>query len=68
LPPDALSELAEAMSLLELVPEKGDPYHRANPEGGMRNLVFGPHREGLITYLLLEEQNLVDLARVTWLP
>jgi hypothetical protein len=52
--------------VLELVPGKGDPYHRANPDGAMRNLAFGPHGEGLITYLILEDQNRVDLLRVLW--
>ncbi|EOD60837.1 hypothetical protein H480_40595 [Amycolatopsis vancoresmycina DSM 44592] len=32
----------------------------------MRNLAFGPHGEGLLTYLILEEQNRVDLLRVLW--
>jgi hypothetical protein len=66
LPKQALPALAEAISVLELVPGKGDPYHRANPDGAMRNLAFGPHGEGLITYLILEDQNRVDLLRVLW--
>ncbi|MEA5358878.1 hypothetical protein VA596_04975 [Amycolatopsis sp., V23-08] len=46
LPQLALPPLAEAIAVLEIVPGKGDPYHRANPDGAMRNLVFGPHGEG----------------------
>ncbi|WP_410613703.1 hypothetical protein [Amycolatopsis sp. lyj-109] len=66
LPKSALHALAEAVSVLELVPGKGDPYHRSNPEGAMRNLAFGPRSEGLITYLIREDQNRVDLLRVLW--
>ncbi|MEV4144698.1 hypothetical protein AB0J40_13585 [Amycolatopsis sp. NPDC049691] len=66
LPKAALHALAEAIGVLELVPGKGDPYHRSNPESPMRNLAFGPHGEGLITYLILEDQNRVDLLRVLW--
>ena len=66
MPKQALHALAEAISVLELVPGKGDPYHRANPDGAMRNLPSGPHGEGLITSLILEDQNRVDLLRVLW--
>ena len=66
LPQQALHALAEAICVLELVPGKGDPYHRSNPDGSMRNLAFGPHGEGLVTYLILEDQNRVDLLRVLW--
>ncbi len=66
LPKQALHALAEALSVLELVPGKGDPYHKAKPDGSMRNLAFGPHGEGLVTYLILEDQNRVDLLRVLW--
>ncbi|UOZ08031.1 hypothetical protein [Amycolatopsis sp. WQ 127309] len=66
LPRHALPALAEAIAVLEIVPDKGDPYHRANPDGAMRNLVFGTHGEGLLTYLVLEDQNRVDLLRVLW--
>ncbi|MBE8518224.1 hypothetical protein ILP97_12005 [Amycolatopsis sp. H6(2020)] len=66
LPQPALRALAEAIGVLELVPGKGDPYHRSNPDGSMRNLAFGPHGEGLVTYLILEDQNRVDLLRVLW--
>jgi hypothetical protein len=66
LPQAAIHALAEAIAVLELVPGKGDPYHHANPDGAMRNLVFGRHGEGMVTYLILEDQNRVDLLRVLW--
>jgi len=28
--------------------------------------MFGQHGEGLVTYLILEDQNRVDLLRVLW--
>jgi hypothetical protein len=66
LPADTLTALAEAMVVLELTPWNGEPYNKANPSGGMRQLVFGPQGEGMITYLILEDQRRVDLLRVFW--
>jgi hypothetical protein len=68
LPDEALSCYAEVLTVLELTPWNGAPYHRANPEGALRHLVFGPKGEGLATYLVLENQLRVDVLRVHWLP
>ncbi|MGH3889881.1 MAG: hypothetical protein ACRDSZ_25510 [Pseudonocardiaceae bacterium] len=65
LPPTAVDALAEAMTVLSLVPERGEPINAANPAGGVYQLTFGGSRE-LITYLLLTDQHRVDVLIVTW--
>jgi hypothetical protein len=67
LPVPVLALLAEALTVLALVPQTtGEPYHRDNPDG-LRRLLFGPHREGQILYLPLPDQDRVDVLRVDWL-
>ena len=65
LPPKALAALAEAFEVLTLVPERGQSINPANPTGGVYQLVYGDGR-GLITYLLLTDQERVDVLLVTW--
>jgi hypothetical protein len=42
-------------------------YNCAKPDGAMRQWVFGQHGEGAVVYLVLEEQERVDVLRVLWL-
>jgi hypothetical protein len=65
LPADALSALVAAFEVLALVPERGQPLNPANPDGAVRQWVFGEGK-GLITYLLLTEHDRVDVLMVTW--
>jgi hypothetical protein len=51
--------------VLELVPERGEPLNADNPDGGLYQLLFGSDR-GLITYLLVTDQDRVDVLVVTW--
>lgn len=67
LPAAALAPFAEARATLELAPWNGQPYHRRRPDSPMRTLTFGPHGEGKIVYLILENQRRVDLLVVLWL-
>jgi hypothetical protein len=60
----ALVALAEAFAALQLVPWTGAPYHRAKPDGAMRTLSFGS--SGVITYLVVEDRQRVDVLVVTW--
>ena len=57
---------AAALAVLELVPERGEPLNADNPDGGVYQLPFGSGC-GLITYLLLADQDRVDVLLVTWL-
>ena len=45
--------------------ERGEPINADNPTGGIYQLTFGGGL-GLITYLLLADQNRVDVPVVTW--
>jgi hypothetical protein len=65
LPRKALAALAEAFEVLSLVPDRGQPINPANPTGGVYQLVFGEGR-GLVTYLLLADQERVDVLLVAW--
>ncbi|OXM73352.1 MULTISPECIES: hypothetical protein [Amycolatopsis] len=65
LPAEALPMIAEAMSVLELTPWNGRPYNAAEPDGWMRHLDL-PDGRGFLTYLVLEDQDRVDVLNVTW--
>jgi hypothetical protein len=65
LPPAGAVALASALAVLELVPERGEPLNADNPDGGLYQLPFDSGC-GLITYLLLTDQNRVDVLVVTW--
>lgn len=67
LPADALPSYAELMTLLELAPWSGDSYNRERPDATMRARPFGPHHEGLVIYLILDDQRRVVVLRVLWL-
>ena len=64
LPYEALAPLAELLDVLSLTPWNGDPLNYANPNAPLRSWAFG--RAGLLTYLILEGQQRVDLIRVVW--
>lgn len=64
LPADALTSLAEAMVMLELTPWNGAPLHKGNPGGAVRTLPFG--RTGMITYLILDDLQRVDVLNIVW--
>lgn len=64
LPSEIVGLLAEAMSVLSLVPWNGSPVSDQNPGGSVRSLPFGD--AGMITYLILEDQRRVDVLQVLW--
>ncbi|MGH3856428.1 MAG: hypothetical protein ACRDR6_23665 [Pseudonocardiaceae bacterium] len=66
LPPEALATFAELRVVLETAPWSGQPYHRNNPRSAMRARAFGAHGEGLVTYLILDDQRRVDVLTVQW--
>jgi len=67
LPRGALGAYAEVISLLEIAPWSGDSYNRARPDGTMRTVAFGDELQGLVVYLVLDDQLLVVVLRVVWL-
>ncbi len=66
LPDAALAGYAEALGVMRLVPWNGDSINKDNPDGEVRTLVFGPDGEGIVIYLVLEDQQLVDVVSLQW--
>ncbi len=66
LPEIALAGYAEALGMMRLVPWSGESINKANPGGEVRQLVFGPEGRGMVTYLVLEDQQFVDVLEVQW--
>ena len=64
LPVEALKDLAEAMVVLQVAPWSGDSLRRGKPDGPVRTLAFGA--AGMITYLILEDQQIVDVLSIFW--
>ncbi len=67
LPTPALAPFAELRTMLEITPWNGDPYNRFKPDSPMRTCAFGPNTEGMVTYLILEDQRRVDLLTIVWM-
>lgn len=67
LPQHALNLFAELRTVLEVSPWSGDPANATNPDAQVRMLTFGPQHEGMVTYLILEDQRRVDVLQVVWL-
>lgn len=57
---------AEALGVMKLVPWSGLPLNKANPDGAVRQIGFGTGGYGAVTYLILEDQQRVDVLRVQW--
>lgn len=67
LPHDGAARFAELRAALELDPWSGDPYVRANPDSPMRTRTFATGSgDGLVVYLVLERDRLVDLLQIVW--
>lgn len=66
LPVAALAGYAEVLDLLELEPWAGPPSRVDNPGGNIRTLTFGPNSEGLVTYMILDRLQRVDVLEVQW--
>lgn len=54
------------MTVLEVAPWSGDAYDRQRPDANMRTHAFGGHGEGLVIYLILDDQRRVVVLRVLW--
>lgn len=66
LPAEALPGSAGTLGVMKLVPCNGRPRNEANPDGPVRQLVFGPGGYGLVTYLIMERDQRVDVLEVPW--
>ena len=66
LPDDALGSYAQVLGVLELVPWHGHPHNQDNPKGAVRQLLFGADNQGIVIYLILDDQLCVDVLKVMW--
>lgn len=67
LPAAALASFAELRTALEVGPWNGNALLERNPGGPVRTMTFGPRQQGMVTYLILDDQRRVDLLDVVWL-
>lgn len=65
LPPDARRAFDEVMDVVALVPWNGRVYN-ALKDVPTREWVFGPDGRGTVTYMVLEDQQRVDVLLVQW--
>ena len=66
LPHSAAVALAEALALLEIAPYSGRPVNpERTPDGPLRHLPFGT--AGMLTYLIVEHEQRVDVLVVVWM-
>ncbi|MBT0773177.1 hypothetical protein KIH74_29810 [Kineosporia sp. J2-2] len=63
----AVAAFTEVLVMLETGPWGGDSLNRERPEANMRSVVFGPQRQGLLVYLILEDQRRVIPLNLAWL-
>jgi hypothetical protein len=66
LPSKAFPFYAELVTLLQVAPWSGESYNEQRPDANMRTHTFGEHREGLIIYIILEDQRRVVVLRALW--
>ena len=66
LPSEAFSFFAELVTVLEVAPWSGDAYDRQRPDANMRAHAFGEDGEGLVIYVILDDQRRVVVLRVLW--
>lgn len=43
------------------------PINEDNPDGSVRQLIFGDAEEALLTFLILDYQRRVDILKVVWI-
>jgi hypothetical protein len=61
-----LAHYAEVLGVLELIPWRSRPHNKNNPEGAVRQLLFGADKQGIVIFLILDDQLCVDVLEVLW--
>ena len=54
------------VTVLQVAPWSGEPYDQQRPDGNLRTHTLGEHGEGLVVYLILDDQRRVVVLRVLW--
>lgn len=68
LPPDARAVFEELRAVIALVPWQSEPAAHGNPDGEVRFAPFSSATgSGFVYFLILEDQNRVDLLELIWL-
>jgi hypothetical protein len=65
LPVAAAKLLLEIFAVLELTPWSAGPLNAGRPDAPVRTIPFGTG--GMITYLILEDQQIVDILDIQWI-
>lgn len=66
LPSETLPFFAELVTVLQIEPWSGDAYDRQRADANMRTHAVGKHGEGLVIYLILDDQRRVVVLRILW--
>jgi hypothetical protein len=64
LPAIALPYYAELVTFMELTPWNGHSVNKNDPKAPTRIMPFGPHGEGMATYVIVEDPNRVVVVNV----
>jgi len=64
MPVEGLLAYAQLLDVLQLTPWNGPSINSNNPDGAVRQWPFGG---GIATYLILEDEQRVDIIDVLWL-
>lgn len=67
LPFDAIAAFLEVLAMLGVAPWGGKSLNRNNPSANILTLAFGPERQGMVTYMILEDRRHVEILKVMWL-
>ena len=61
---NALADFMDAVVIVD-----PDEYQRrpGEPRGALRTLLFGPHSQGLVTFLTYQPDDLVLVVKIQWL-
>ncbi|WP_214103284.1 hypothetical protein [Acrocarpospora catenulata] len=67
LPFDALAPFLEVLAVLGVAPWSGKSLNEDNPNANILTLAFGPRKQGMVTYMILEDRRHVEILKVMWL-
>ncbi|WP_170321349.1 hypothetical protein [Acrocarpospora pleiomorpha] len=50
-----------------MAPRSGKSLNKNNPNANILTLAFGPEKQGMVTYMVLEDRRHVEILKVMWL-